>query len=374
MADTIEYGATIADTPAHVAAERNLAARELNISSGFKGGLERVRYGSEEREIGAINHEAIGRPVNKRYDRHLTSVKSRVEQLGVQVATVINFLPIRLVSDSVLDSLRHASITNRPPKDDEPYSFFYFEEVFYEPSVVSPDSPPIAVDQHPIILAQEFSKHDRGVFSFIGLPSDVEDEAWKRRKSREPQHGGKTYGEAFEEKRQEAVQWMLQQVEYGTEAYLRNVAWTVPQKASARRLLALGHIKTLPEGVDEVKDVKQVVPTCPKCQRRSEPGAVQCTNAGCGWIIDPKRAYEIGAIGEEDLALERLTRDEVKEMGISQYVAETRDEKKIRLETPGAVKPKSEVALRLLEAEDDRKRMDNQALAEAVQGKSPSEV
>jgi hypothetical protein len=370
--EDLQYGATLSATPAHVTAERNLAAREVNIASGFKGGLERVRYGSEEREIGAINHEAIGRPVNKRYERHLQSVKSRVEQLGIMVATVVNFLPIRLVTDSVLDPLRHASITNRPPKDDQPYSTFYFEEVFYEPSVVSPDSPPIAVDQHPIILAQEFSKHDPGVFSFIGIPSDIEREDWKRKKSHEPQHGGMTYGQALEAKRQEAVEWMLRQVENGTEAHLRNIAWTVPQKAAARRLLALGHIKELPKGVDEVKDVQQVVPVCPKCQRRSEPGAVQCTNGNCAYVIDPRRAYEIGAIDEEHISLERLTRAEVMEMGISQYVAETRDEKIIRLKTPGATKPQSEVALRMLEADDDRKRMETTTLAAALRGTEPA--
>ena len=126
------------------------------------------------------------------------------------------------------------------------------------------------------------------------------------------------------------------------------------------------------------------IPTCPKCQKPSEPGAPSCTNAGCGYIIDPRKAYEISAIGEDHLSLERLTRADVKEMGISDYVAETVDEKHDRL-MAGLPKPLSLAAMRLKDAEDDyqnsRQRTQaehaaaavGEAVAKSVGGRTPKQ-
>jgi hypothetical protein len=90
---------------------------------------------------------------------------------------------------------------------------------------------------------------------------------------------------------------------------------------------------------------------------------------GCGYIIDPRRAYEIQAIGEDDLSLERLTRADVTEMGITDYVAETIDEKRSRLEI-GAPKPLSIAAMRLqaseMQYQDSQRNQNATVVADAV--------
>ena len=93
------------------------------------------------------------------------------------------------------------------------------------------------------------------------------------------------------------------------------------------------------------------------------------------YVLDPKKAYEIGAITEADESLERLPRRTLKEMGISDYVAESIEEKAARLKS-GGIKPKSLSAMRLMEAEDQYKAIDATrtgsaiatAVAEAVAG------
>ena len=98
------------------------------------------------------------------------------------------------------------------------------------------------------------------------------------------------------------------------------------------------------------------------------------------YVLDPKKAYEIGAITEADESLERLSRGTLKEMGISDYVAESIEEKSARLKQ-GGIKPRSLSAMRLLEAEDQYKSIDATrtgtaiatAVAEAVAGKKGKE-
>lgn len=362
MAEVAEYGLNIADTPAVVAGERASFVKDQGITTTA---VERITFGDESREIGAIDHEKLGRRVDKQYERNLASTKGRIRAYGVTTATVINFLPILLVSDSCLDPLRRARI--KAPKDGEQYTTHYFDECFFEPTRIGIDSPLIPIDQHPIVLAQEFSKiNSHGVMCFLGIPSDIEDPKWRARVSTEDQHGGRTYGQVFEDTRVAAVEWMNRQVDAGENVdRLGKEPPSHQHKASARRLHWLGVIKELPKWVQKSVDLKQAVPTCPNCLQRASFGAPTCTTPNCGYIINPRKAYEIGAISENDLALERLTRPVVTEMGISDYVAETIEEKKVRL-SEGRMKPKSIAALRMMENDDDVAEQRNQDLAKAI--------
>jgi hypothetical protein len=174
-----------------------------------------------------------------------------------------------------------------------------------------------------------------------------------------------TYGEALEAKRKSGVAWMYEQLSRGNTMDLSKRAHErpgLPQKAAARRLFELGHIQVLPAWVEQQRDLSTKPETCPQCARRCEPGAVSCTNPGCGgmrgpYVLDPKKAYEIGAITEADESLERLSRGTLKEMGISDYVAESCEEKAARLKQ-GGIKPKSLSAMRLLDAEDQYRSID----------------
>jgi hypothetical protein len=367
MAVNLDYGIEQASTPTHVEQERS-AATALHSEAVQNGIVDRVTYGNRTVEVPAINHQALGRPVDKQYERNHASVLTRLRKIGVHRATVINFLPIPLRSDSCLDPLRVARIP--APKDGEEFTAFIFTDAFIEPARMGADSPLLAFEHHPTELAEEFSRiYPSGVFNFIGIPRDLTNEAWLNSISEEPGHGGKTYGVALEECRQKAVAWMQEQIRHGNDNDRQKRAPSEPQKAAARRLFHLGFIKELPGWVEKQRDLALKIPMCPKCQRASEPGAVQCTNMGCGYIIDPRRAYEIQAIGEDDLSLERLTRAEVTEMGLTDYVAETIDEKRSRLEI-GAPKPISLAAMRLKASEDeyqDSQRNQNAAVvADAV--------
>lgn len=353
MADKLAYGTTLADTPPEVTAEREAAQASSPDAKAIGGVSERITYGGRTVEIGAIDHKKMGRPTDPQYERNRASVQSRLNQVGVSHATVVSFLPIVLHTDSLLGPSKASNGKIGPPKDKEDYATFTFKEAFIEPGRRGADSPLLATDWHPIQMANEFPKlYPQGVFAFRGIAADLEDPEWLKRTSNEEGHFGQTYQQIFDQTRKMAIAWMQEHLRYGNERERQKQEPTLPQKAAARRLLHLGYIKEMPKWVEQQRDTGVKIPVCPKCQKPSEPGAPSCTNAGCGYIIDPRKAYEISAIGEDHQSLERLTRADVKEMGISDYVAETIDEKKDRL-AAGLPKPLSLAAMRMKDNEDE---------------------
>jgi hypothetical protein len=393
---------TAQGTPPEVAHERALANKvggppiggEVSVSVVTPQGLR------ETVNLPAIDHKAMGRKTDPAFERSAQSVKGRIRQLGTVPAAVVSFLPDELRSDSYLYPLKVACI--KPPKAKEPYSIYVFAKYFIDYTKQHVDSPTTAFEWAPIQMAMEFqSINPRGVFVFsvpVGPANEstaelhrrvaelLEDPAWKATVSRETQHGGMTYGEALELKRLSGIAWMDEQLARGNTMDLSGKAWErpgQPQKAAARRLHALGRIQELPKWVEQQRDLTNKPKDCPQCARRCEPGAVSCTNPGCGglkgpYVLDPRKAYEIGAISEEDESLERLDRRTLKEMGISDYVAESVEEKKARL-AEGGIKPKSVAAFRVMEAEDMSKRLEAEhlgtqiarAAAEAGKSKKP---
>ena len=245
--EKLAYGAKLADTPAEVAEERTTAGEVIAKAQGVGGVSERVSYGDRTVEIGAINHKALGRPTDPQFERNRASVQSRLRAVGVSKATVVSFLPIVLHTDSLLIPSRQSNGKIGPPKDAEDFSTFTFDEAFIEPGRRGADSPLLATDWHPIQMANEFPKlYPQGVFSFLGIPSDLTDPNWLKRKSTEEQHAGQTYGQVFESCRKQAVAWMQEHLRYGNERDRQKQEPTLPQKASARRLLHLGFIKEMP--------------------------------------------------------------------------------------------------------------------------------
>ena len=364
--EKLAYGVTLEETPAEVTAERTTAISSLPEGKAASGVSERISFGDRTIEIGSINHKALGRPTDPQFERNRASVQSRLNQVGVAHATVVTFLPIVLHTDSLLDPSKASNGKIGPPKDKDDFAVYTFKHAFIEPGRRGADSPLLATDWHPIQMANEFPKlYPQGVFSFRGIPQDLNDPKWLATVSAEEQHFGQTYGQVMESTRKAAIAWMHEHLRYGNERDRQKQEPTLPQKASARRLLHLGYIKEMPKWVEQQRDTGVKIPVCPKCQKPSEPGAPSCTNAGCGYIIDPRKAYEIQAIGEDHGSLERLTRKEVEEMNISAYVAETIDEKPARL-SAGLPKPLSLAAMRLKDAEDDYRYNRDTAQAAAV--------
>ena len=386
-------------TPAEVAHERDLANSENGPRIGAEVAVTVVTaQGTRETvSLPAIDHKAMGRKTDPAFERSERSVLGRIRSLGTIAAGVVSFLPIELRSDSYLFPLKVAVI--KPPRHKEPYALYVFSKYFIDNTKQHVDSPTTAFEWAPIQLAADFSgTNPQGVFIYQGNFSThgmddeevhhrmallLEDPAWLATRSAEPQHGGMTYGEALEAKRQSGVAWMFERLSRGNTMDLSKRAHErpgYPEKAAAQRLYQLGHIQVLPDWVEKKRDLDTKPETCPQCARRCEPGAVSCTNPGCGgmrgpYVLDPKKAYEIGAITEADESLERLPRRTLKEMGISDYVAESIEEKAARLKS-GGIKPKSLSAMRLMEAEDQYKAIDATrtgsaiatAVAEAVAG------
>jgi hypothetical protein len=291
--------------------------------------------------VDRVNHSEKGRPVDKMYTLARNSVVARLNLTKWSQATVISCLPIELRSDSCLDPLRDARVP--AVKDGEPYAYLVFKNPHLEAARVGPDAPLSCFDYQPIMLAKEFEAvymPQGGVFAFIGKPEDVENPNWEHKETWEAlKKRAITYMESMH---REARQYWDQKTHYAVRE---------PHRASIRRLHHLGYIKELPAELDKQRDTAVEYPVCGKCQlRQDSPHAIQCQRLGCGWIIDPERAYKNNVIAEDDSALERLTRAQVKELGISAYVAETSDEKPVRLQM-GLAKPKSEAVMRLLEQE-----------------------
>ena len=356
------YGIRKQDTPAEVQQERTLAMRENGPAIGADVSVSVVTpQGLRETvTLPAIDHKAMGRKTDPAFERSARSVQGRIRSLGTIAAGVVSFLPIELRSDSYLFPLKVAVI--KPPKNKAPYSLYVFHEYFIDNTKQHVDSPTTAFEWAPIQMAADFSgTNPQGVFVFSGASSTagksrdeifreiaslLEDPKWLAMTSREPQHGGMTYGEALEAKRQSGIVWMFEQLRRGNEAENLKKRAEYPGIASAHRLFELGLIQVLPTFVNRKHDLDVKPQTCPQCARRCEPGAVSCTNPGCGglkgpYVLDPRKAYEIDAISEEDESLERLSRATLIEMGISDYVAESAEEKIIRLQGQAACDPRA---------------------------------
>jgi hypothetical protein len=296
--------------------------------------------------VDKVDHKAAGRPVNKQYTMARNSVVARLNLTKWSEATVISCLPIPLESDSCLDPLRTAIVP--AVQDGQEFNFLTFKHPHLEPAQVGPDAPLSCFDFQPIMLAKEFegvyASHG-GVFAFIGKPEDVLNPNWEHKS-------------AWAALKAKAIAWMEAMHREARGHWDQKVFYAVrePHRAAIRRLYHLGRLKELPAELDKQRDTNIEYPTCSKCQKRAEsPHAIECLH--CNWILDPRSAFENNVIDENSPHLERLTRATVKEMGISIYVAETIDEKPIRLKA-GLIKPKSEAVMnfeeqaRELEAQD----------------------
>lgn len=306
--------------------------------------------------VDKVDHRSLGRPVNKQYAMARNSVIARLNLTKWSEATVINCLPIELRSDSCLDPLRSAIVP--AVQDGHEFNFLTFKHPHLEHAQVGPDAPLSCFDYQPIMLAKEFEgvyESHGGVFAFIGKPEDVKDPKWEH----------KATWEAIKAK---AVKWMETMHREARGYWDQKVFYAVrePHRASIRRLYSLGYLKEMPAELDKQRDTSVEYPVCSKCQKRAEsPHAVECLH--CHWIIDPRKAYDLQVIDENSLHLERLTRATIKEMGISAYVAETIDEKPVRVAAK-MPKPKSEAAMKLEEQNAELVDLDRKENARAVGG------
>lgn len=285
-----------------------------------------------------------GQARDPQYDNALKSIHMRHEATGIQPATILNFLPIPLVVNSTMNGLSNVRIKPAPKAADETDAFSF--HIWHEPSIeVAYRGEGInqPVDFLPVQVAKAFVdeyKDFGGVVMFRGLPD--EETLAKPEIVR-----------MISEARVKMHAWMLAKIDEA------NAEWNSPNRVGAKNIVELhrqcalqmkdlGLIDGLPEWVTNPRSLKDVAEKCPNCKTLPNIGALECLE--CHYILDPTKAYLAGTITEEDGSLERLTRKQVEELGISAYVAETIDEKPERLKR-GDPRPPSIAQVRAMQAQ-----------------------
>ena len=322
---------------------------ELRKLASAVTGTDRVRVNDQEVEIGLLDPNRLkGRPRDLRFESEVEKIHERYRKIGgVPPATVVNFLAEDLVSAAALPDLRQVVV--RGPAFDQPYTFHTFRHVSIEPS--RPAENYTSANEHiPLDLAMEFERQylaKGGVIAFAGEVSELEDPRneqlralWEERKRGAINHMLGLH--------QQALAW------YNTPGHQDSKWIQDPHRRAAQRLHALGHLPELPDYVTAKRaDYEKPAAECRKCGKRPDKNAVICE---CGYVLEPRRAFENQVIDENHPSLERLTRVEVKEMGISDYVAETVDEKPTRL-LSSKPKPMSLAAFRM---QEDQRRAEKE--------------
>lgn len=304
-----------------------------------------------------------GRAQNPEFDKRLVSMLARHAKTGVMPATIINMLPLPLVVNSPMATLRVRIPACIGSNLD--YTAYTWTEPTIE-SVYAGDGIYQPFDFLPVDLAEAFQNeyyNMGGVVLILGMPT---------KKNLELPENVEKINAALER----MYVWMMGRI---VEA---NGFWNSPNhgaaaaivdvhRVCATRMYEIGKIKVLPEWIVEVREDALIDNKCPTCATIPESGATKCV--ACNTILNPAQAFMDGIITEEDASLERLTRAEVTELGISAFVAETVDEKPARL-AEGRRKPKSIAQIRAEQEQADidaraeearEKRADAKAAAKA---------
>jgi hypothetical protein len=290
-----------------------------------------------------------GRAQNPEFEKRLVSMRARHAKTGITPATIINMLPLPLVVNSPMADLRvriPACIGSH--LDFTAYTWVEptIEAVYAGDGIYQP------FDFLPVDLAEAFQNeyyNFGGVVLILGMPT-------------KENLGLPENVEKINLALERMYTWMMGRI---VEA---NGFWNSPNhgaaaaivdvhRVCATRMYEIGKIPSLPPWIQEIREQAAIDAKCPTCGMIPEAGAVKCIS--CNEILDPATAFLNGTITEEDASLERLTRDEVVDLGISAFVAETVDEKPSRL-AEGRRKPKSIAQVR---AENEQTELEEKAEA-----------
>jgi hypothetical protein len=302
-----------------------------------------------------------GRPVDYRYNQRLGMLRRRLRSTHITPVTIINTLPFRLAVNSVIPALQQG-VTACPM--DKEYSYFTWMDPVIEVSVQ--EGQKIPLDYNPLMMAEEYLREYRTIGGVLLFEGTVEEFA------EEISHPQSATRKAFEEADAQGLEWQLTRVRQA------NDYWNTPDhrmasnitelhRACASRCMLRGRLgNTKPEWMDITRAVQEVNPICPACSS-PQAGADPARCKVCMHVINPAKAFVIGDIDEKNIALERLTRAQVEEMGISDFVAETIDEKPDRLRR-GEEKPLSRFEYR---KQAEERAAYAQIAAQQQQGQQP---
>jgi hypothetical protein len=274
----------------------------------------------------------------------LVASEDRLSKMPDMPVTIVNLNPYNLM---VLHPLFDGLVV-KANKDGERYSALVIRKVKYEVDQ-GLDRNHSPVERWPIEMAGEFTSQyaDKGgVFHFFG---DLE---------KNPELA---LTAAFKEAYAIAETRLI--------AYCRTLkaradaSWNSPNhsgakdihpahRQAAKILFTRKLLKELPAWMTGDVDIADVTPDCPSCRTTTKKHQVVC---GCGFILDPFNGFKLGAIDEYHQALERLTRKQLKDLGVSGFVAENFEERPERLEA-GLPKPRSKFEIQQQAALDAEKK------------------
>ena len=308
---------------------------EVNVDPAMEAGSRDlgITIDNQYRMVEADPGKLRGRMRDPAFEQKMQSLHQRLRATGITPATVFNFLPIPI---GVNSPMAHARQKVPAVKGKAPYAtrVFGLEIVPFNTG----DTGRVPYEYHPIQLAEAYEREypHGGVVALREGEEDTESGKARLKKAAS-----------------DAVKWMKNQVAEG-DRY-----WQAPDRFqrrnvgnghrwSAQRLFDLGILKALPEWMAEERDLESVqLPACVCGKVPDSPTTIRCT---CGYILNVEEALKRNLIDENSEELERLTRSQVQALGISDFVAETSDERQVRLKA-GVPKPPSKAVERVLAAE-----------------------
>jgi hypothetical protein len=261
----------------------------------------------------------------------LLSLEHRLKVTGVQPATILNMNPYPLrVNGVLLDD-----IVVPPCPKGRPYSLHVIREhrISWRDEQDDNWTP---VESVPIILAREFEStyySQGGVVIFQGdgeRANFLEDPTIKQRLN---EAKVRLIAHAWKQKRDADGEWNSP-----NRIGARNI--NEIHRALVNLLLNEGEISPddRPVWLERTRAEANLGAACQRCKADTKQDAMMC--AACGFILDPRQAYELGEIDEENPALMRLSRKVLDEMSLSEFVTENLEEKKARMSKGKPKEPK----------------------------------
>ena len=277
------------------------------------------------------------------FDNLKEAMYRRLDRTGVDAATIINMLPLPLIVNSPMGSIKNVIVPACSPGQE--FTSHTWDEVYID-NMLSGEGTKTPWDFHPIQMVDAFVEEYRpmgGVVGFIGTLADYDLEQDIALRSAVEDAKSRMFVYGQEVLRDAESLWHHQN------SAMKN-AIVDKHRLFAQMLFDHRRLNKLPEWMKFERNDLDISTVCPVCKAEPKKGAAICTTAGCGYVLDPAAAFELKIIDEQSPVLERLTRVQVEEMGISAYVAETSDERKGRLAL-GLQKPLSQFEQKLASQE-----------------------
>jgi hypothetical protein len=289
----------------------------------------------EQRTI--ISKEVAGRtlhgagdgatPNARQYRTELYGLAIQNERMGVEAATIVSLLPRRAKVHSAL--FRNLIVPACPL--DQPYTMLVIREPRYTSKDNEGSFSPVCL--LPMLLAKEFeSKYSNtgGLFVIRGDGTALE---WKLDGSllNDPEIATQ-YAQAKAALITTAVK-DVQEADNEWHSPHRSGARNITDRhrSSCRLLMRERRLANPKEWLDATREEAQIAEPCPSCGSEPRNGAALC--ATCGWVIDPLKAWTIGAQADpQHNSLARLARKVLEGLGITKEdIPETIEERDARL-------------------------------------------